>query len=920
MNKLGYFLCIYLLCFQFCLANKDKYNEPLMSPEKKKWIHKKLNSLNLSEKIGQLFVAEIPNFKNQKQKDSFFTLLKKHNVGGICFNKTSTLTIRKTLSDHHFKFKVPPIVGYKPQWDSLLSFDDLSNIYAEDQLLALNNAKIFNVLCEGFAKQCKQLEIQFLVLPPIFVDTFENLNLIDKEKLALWKENLLLGIQNQNLATLQIQKSSENNRIFFKSEPIYNHNDDLVFKTNVFEGLLTYLNDNIDGPILELTTKIINKTLSLKDLDDMVLHVLSMKYDCGLESQRKLDLSPEFTDKLNELTYEANHKIAEKTIKVFSLNTENLLPINKNFSNLFICFGDTFINNIHKNIEDSFNATIINFPEDSILNDSLFDNINKLSTHYQKAYIFLNHNQNNDIFLFNFNKVNTFLKNYNPDSIMIFCDGLELELIDSSLLLNITLKNNFNWFTQNAIFDILNGNHWRSAGDFYISGWNLSGTFYERYKNKLHKIKTVDYVPFFNPSYEVLLNKHTDKPTQDIQLTVTHKPNKDHKYSEVLDEYLDTLLKFSLAQQAFTQGQFIVFKDHKIVYNRYIDQKGLKENPSLAESPVFDLENLTNSTLTSFILMKLFYEKYLDYYDNLGKFLPETQGTELEKIPLANLLLHRSGLPQAPNYYEYFKDPITHDFLPQFVNKTPNPNYSIKLADSLYLLNTIPHKLYSEILNTKLNDNKFYVYSDIGYFLLGKVIEKITNQSLETYFTDNFITALKLENTEFNPRKYIPKNFIVPSIKNDLIPNQDVHGFSTNPLTSIMGGVTGNGGLFSNAFDLGCLYNLMFVEFGNKSFFPHDIVLDFTSVLPIPNNRRALGFDKAYIDPNKKIFYPSVMIPKTSFGHNSENGSFVWVDPDNDFIMIFLVNQNYVKKDNDILKKFKIRQNLIDGVYKYYEQ
>ncbi|WP_457611181.1 serine hydrolase, partial [Lutibacter sp.] len=77
--------------------------------------------------------------------------------------------------------------------------------------------------------------------------------------------------------------------------------------------------------------------------------------------------------------------------------------------------------------------------------------------------------------------------------------------------------------------------------------------------------------------------------------------------------------------------------------------------------------------------------------------------------------------------------------------------------------------------------------------------------------------------------------------------------------------------------------------------------------------RRGLGFDKPQLNPEVKAC--SKYASKSSFGHSGFTGTFVWVDPKNGILYVFLSNRVYPTMKNNKLGEQDIRTKIQDLIY-----
>ena len=133
----------------------------------------------------------------------------------------------------------------------------------------------------------------------------------------------------------------------------------------------------------------------------------------------------------------------------------------------------------------------------------------------------------------------------------------------------------------------------------------------------------------------------------------------------------------------------------------------------------------------------------------------------------------------------------------------------------------------------------------------------------------------------------------------------------------MFGGVAGHAGLFSDAYDLSILYQMLLNggEFNGTRFFKPETIKYFTAYHS-KISRRGLGFDKPEKDnATRKDPYPSLSTSPETFGHTGYTGTCVWVDPKYDLIYIFLSNRVYPGRDNNKLSQLGIRGKIQEAIY-----
>ena len=314
--------------------------------------------------------------------------------------------------------------------------------------------------------------------------------------------------------------------------------------------------------------------------------------------------------------------------------------------------------------------------------------------------------------------------------------------------------------------------------------------------------------------------------------------------------------------------------------------------------------------------MKLYEEGKLDIEKTLGYYLPWVKRSNKENFQIKNLLLHQAQLIPYIPFYKQTIDSAGSP-LPSIYSRIPAKEFSIKVAEDLYLRNDWQDTMYHKILLSKLGEPLKYVYSDNDFIFLGKVVEAITGKKLEDYVKETFYSPLSMTTTTFKPRDHFPINTIAPTENDTAWRQQLLRGDVHDPGAAMFGGVAGHAGLFSNAYDLVQLYQMILNggEMNGVRYLKKETIDTFT-VYSSNISRRGLGFDKPEKD-NATILdpYPASSVSPLTFGHTGFTGTCVWVDPAYNLIYIFLSNRVTPNGENNKLSKMNVRTNIQEIIY-----
>src|SRR5438045_8395812 len=153
--------------------------------------------------------------------------------------------------------------------------------------------------------------------------------------------------------------------------------------------------------------------------------------------------------------------------------------------------------------------------------------------------------------------------------------------------------------------------------------------------------------------------------------------------------------------------------------------------------------------------------------------------------------------------------------------------------------------------------------------------------------------------TGFKPRNRFPVERMVPTETEKHFRRQTTQGDVHDEGASMFGGVAGHAGLFSDAYDLAMLYQMLLNggEFNGERYIKK-ATIDFFTAYHSKNSRRGYGFDKPEKDNAiRKDPYPSLLASPETFGHTGFTGTCVWVDPKNSLVSVFLSNRVYTTRN-----------------------
>ena len=314
----------------------------------------------------------------------------------------------------------------------------------------------------------------------------------------------------------------------------------------------------------------------------------------------------------------------------------------------------------------------------------------------------------------------------------------------------------------------------------------------------------------------------------------------------------DTIIQKAIEDRAFPGAALVVVHKEAIVYAKAFGTLTYESDTPVTLNTLFDLASLTKPLVTASAIHQLSQEGKLSLDDSLALYFPQANPS----ITLRLLLEHKSGLPA--DIPLWFKDE-------NFLSLEREPQ--IKMVWDFILENAraaTPGKA---------------LYSDLGYLLLGKIVEMVSKCTLDHFIDRN------LHRTTFCPLQHrFTLEEIAPTEVDLTWRYHIVHGTVHDEKAALLGGITGSAGLFSSALDLAALMR--------------------------KHPQFQLGWSKEMPKLDANSFSES------AFGHLGFTGTSIWVDPERELCIIFLTNRVHPTRNNIQIRAVRkvLAQAVLDWV------
>lgn len=320
-------------------------------------------------------------------------------------------------------------------------------------------------------------------------------------------------------------------------------------------------------------------------------------------------------------------------------------------------------------------------------------------------------------------------------------------------------------------------------------------------------------------------------------------------------EYIDAVVAEGLENRRMPGCVVLVGRHGKVVFLKaYGDRQIEPEREPMTTETVFDLASLTKPIATATSIMRLVEQGKLRLSDRVADHLPEFGQNGKQRITVLHLLTHQGGL-------------IADNPLGDYAD---GPEEAMRRIDALTPL---------------AEPGERFIYSDVGFITLGRLVEKLSGQPLADVTRTQIFAPLGMTETGYLPDESLRKRAAPTEERDGHAMRGEVH----DPRAYHLGGVAGHAGLFSTAENL-AIYAQMLLGGGTyegmRILGPRTVAV-MTTPVETPGGLRGLGWDMrtGYSSNRGELF------SDRAFGHGGFTGTALWIDPQLDLFVIFLSNR-----------------------------
>lgn len=915
-----------------------------------KYVKQQMENMSLRQMVGQMIMIDSYAKDDSNYYKNVLYQIDSNFVGGVCFFKGSQKDLLKLNKLYDSHSQIPLFIAIDGEWGLNMRLSEIETFPLNMSLGALpkNKYHLVKDMACVIAKQCRSLGININFAPVVDININPDNPVInmrsfgqDKYKVSILSRNYVEGLQENGVMAVvkHFPGHGDTETDSHKATPIIKHDKSFIdsvdiypFRYNInkgawatmvghlqvpaltkdslkvatinediikgylqenlgFEGLvftdamnmkgltnlyadgeaevlailagvdILLMPENTDKAIEAIITAIEEGRISKKLVEQKCKKILSWKYDMGLVNNRGeySTIDSNLHKKISEL----NEQITENTITLLNgkgqtAEKNNLTFTDKDTVSLVLLGNadfETLISNLTTDIPTKIYRIHSKMKDKEV--DSIIFTIDSTKTIVTAfgGTRFSNSKAKYGIPDISIEVLNKIEKRCKDNILLMFCNPYTLKLIDSSFECKafvIAYENNK--YTQKAVAKFLKGEI-KAKGSLPVS------------------VKRTHIIENEEQEYSGISLEEKFYMDNNINLSVIRK--------------IDSIAQKGITEKAYPGCQVLIAKDGKIIYDKNFGYHTYDNQKEVTSNTIYDVASLTKIMATTIAVMRLYEENKIKLDAQISDYIPELKKIEVGKLTVKELLSHYTTLP------------ATYPFAQK---KLKGKN--------------IHQGILKEMKHVPLRQKK-YTYSDLNFLLLQYAIENITNEGLDEYVQREFYSKMNLQNTTFNPLlNGVNQENIAPT-ENDTITRKElICGQVHDPLAYLNNGVCGNAGLFSTAEDLFKICQMLL----NKGEFEGVRYLN-SATIDVFNKRyfadlgirRALGFDKPLI--KDKSSHCSQYASQQSFGHSGFTGTYIWIEPKNNTIVIFLSNRVYPYSSPNKLSKMNIRTDINDLIY-----
>jgi uncharacterized protein YbbC (DUF1343 family)/CubicO group peptidase (beta-lactamase class C family) len=335
--------------------------------------------------------------------------------------------------------------------------------------------------------------------------------------------------------------------------------------------------------------------------------------------------------------------------------------------------------------------------------------------------------------------------------------------------------------------------------------------------------------------------------------------------------HLDAAIAGSIARKECPGAVVLVGRHGKVVYRKAYGNRAVAPAVEpMSLDTVFDMASVTKVVATTTSVMTLVEDGKIRLQDRVAKFIPEfaSGGGARDQVTIEELLTHRAGLvPDDP--MALYTGTRKEIFERKYRQPLANP------------------------------PGARFVYSDVGFEVLGELVERVSGLPLDEYAKKHVFEPLGMKDTGFLPLSSPSKNLLLSPSR--IAPTERINGVVRrgavhDPRAYALGGVAGHAGLFSTVGDL-ALFCAAMLKGGGGVLSPAGVASMWRPRFYGDGVLRGIGWDVGSSFSSNR----GDLFPLGSVGHTGWTGTSIWIDRATDTFVVLLTNRNHPDESGNVV-------------------
>jgi CubicO group peptidase (beta-lactamase class C family) len=274
---------------------------------------------------------------------------------------------------------------------------------------------------------------------------------------------------------------------------------------------------------------------------------------------------------------------------------------------------------------------------------------------------------------------------------------------------------------------------------------------------------------------------------------------------------------------------------------------------------IFDLASLTKVLATTPVAMSLVQSRRLLLTSSVAAYLPDWRGLDRSAVTITDLLEHCSGLPA---WWDLYRRAHTS-------------------REFAHEISTLP---------LEYRPRSRSIYTDLGFILLGFILERAGGAPLDAQFE----AAFEHRDLLFKPPAEL-RSRIAPTTDDRHWRKRLLVGEVEDENAWALGGVAGHAGVFGTSAAVGAYARLVLQTLTEETALGEPWLLRrFLTPSRVLYSSRGLGWD--LMRPTSSCGH---RLSASAFGHTGFTGVSLWIDPRNDVYVVLLTNRVHPERPRD---------------------